>query len=671
MKDHIVVCGLGSLGQHCVRALKEFGVAVVGIDNQRPDSWEFADFETQLDKLLIGDCRRPEILEQAQVQSCRAVLLITNNPHTNVGAALAVRHFHANTRLVIRSEQVNLNRLLADYLGNFTAFEATQLPAATFALAALGTETIGFFQQDDNWFRMVEHLVVATDDWCVGKPLYKLHSSANRRVVRHIPAAGPPPRFTFHAWEPDAVVQPGDVLVTLELSGPSPLTSTNSPLAIMPKLSPKNAWKFCKNAYTQFTLLSLWSEFWTSLRHNQMRRVTVGYSLVVLGLLLSGTLLFYFVYPQSTLLDNFFATTVLLLGGYADVFGLYKGAQIDFPWWLQLIGLFFALAGIALVGLLYGLVTEALLASKFQFVMRRPPLPTDGHIVVVGLGRVGQKVIALLHELRQPVVGVSLQSDLDPSILPQVPVVNGNLHTTLDNIHLHTARSVVATTDEELLNLEIGLMARAANPNCHLVIRTYEHLLSANLARMLPHGEVFNAYKVAADAFAGAAFGENILGIFRLNQRTIVIVEYEIRAEDTLNGLMLSEMAYGFAVVPVVLRQKGVPPKPLAKDEVRLKPGDQIIMLATMDGLRRIELNQHSIAPTQWDITIGPFYSEEAHFNAAQLLAQIGGLPLGDASAQLTNPPVTVRLSLHKYQAHRLLRKLKQQQIRADMVESQ
>ncbi len=666
MKDHIIVCGLGSLGQHCVRALKEFGVTVVGIEDRRPQYWEFVDLETQLAQLVFGDCRRPEILQQAGVETCRAVLLVTSNPHVNVGTALAVRHFNRNARLVIRSAQTNLDRLLADYLGNFSAFEPTHLPAATFALAALGTDTIGFFQQDDKWFRVIEQRVTAADTWCLGKPLHKLHHGANRRVVRHIPAAGDAPQYTFHAWEPDALVQVDDVLVTLEMTTYfAPPVSADQ--ASTPTHSLKTAWQAFKAGCVQPSFKSIWQGFQDTLRHNQMRRVTLVYSLAVLGLLLSGTLLFYFFYPQTTLLDNFFATTVLLLGGYADVFGVYKGAHVDFPWWLQLVGLFFALAGIALVGLLYGLVTEALLESKFQFVIRRPPIPTAGHIVVVGLGRVGQKVAALLHELGQPVVGVALHSEVDPALLPQLPLVTGQLTDALDKINLSTARSVVATTDEELLNLEIGLMARAANPHCHLVIRTFEQTLSDSLTQLLPRGEVFSAYRVAADAFASATFGENILGVFRLNQRTILIAEYEVRANDSLNGLMLADVAYGFAVVPVILRQKGAPPKLLVTDEVRLKPGDCVVLLATMDGIRRIEHNQRTINQPLWDITIRSIYSEHARFEAAQVLALIGGLPLGEAKTRLAHLPATLRLSLYKYQAHRLLRKLKQHQILVEM----
>lgn len=38
--DRFLVCGLGSLGQHCVANLKAFGVRVAAIDRLASDAWE-------------------------------------------------------------------------------------------------------------------------------------------------------------------------------------------------------------------------------------------------------------------------------------------------------------------------------------------------------------------------------------------------------------------------------------------------------------------------------------------------------------------------------------------------------------------------------------------------------------------------------------------------------
>jgi len=649
LQNHFIVCGLGSLGQHCVAALKEFGATVAGIEERMPGHWELPGLAERLDLMVRGDCRRTDVLEQAGIATCRAVLLVTTDEHTNIGAALAARSLNPTARLVVRSAQTNLNRLLAGQLGNFAAFDATQIPAPAFAFAALGSDTLGFFPLAGRWMRVVERRI-GDDDERLGRPLHRLNSE-EQRVLRHIPAAGPIPAHTFHAWDPEALLAAGDTLVCLETTAAASLAAVGE----------RQPWRRRIGAMVRRWggmlrgegLRETWRRLWYGESRQGKRRVGAVYGSAVLLLLLAGTLLFAGYDPHNSLLDSFFATTILLLGGYSDVFGSLRATE-PFPWWFQLIGLFLALSGIALVGLLYGLVTEALLSSKFQFAARRPALPTRDHVVVVGLGRVGQRVAAMLQEMGQPVLGVAVLPLAELALPPTLPHLGGPLEESLGRAHLETARSLVVATDEEMRNLEIGLAAHARHPQCRLVLRTFERQLSDHLARLLPYAEVMCAYSVAADAFAGAAYGESILGVFRLNRRSVLIAEYLVQSGDSLAGRLLAEVAYGFAVVPILLAPRGEAVRLLPADDHSLRPGDKVVFLATIDGLRRIEQGERSVAPLDWMLSIGASIDAEAGFQGANLLHRIAGLPLAEARARMANLPVAFSLPLYRYQAHRL-----------------
>ncbi|NER84575.1 MAG: hypothetical protein F6K42_34650 [Leptolyngbya sp. SIO1D8] len=135
-RDRILVCRLGSLGQHCVANLKTFGVTVNAIELSTLIRWEIPDLPNLIDTLITGDCCQSEVLEPAGVNHCRAVLIVTTNERVNLEAALSARVLNPRIRLVVQSEKQNLNDLLEQQLKNFMAFEPTQLAAPAFALEA-------------------------------------------------------------------------------------------------------------------------------------------------------------------------------------------------------------------------------------------------------------------------------------------------------------------------------------------------------------------------------------------------------------------------------------------------------------------------------------------------------------------------------------------------------
>ena len=59
-------------------------------------------------------------------------------------------------------------------------------------------------------------------------------------------------------------------------------------------------------------------------------------------------------------------------------------------------------------------------------------------------------------------------------------------------------------------------MAYRANPNCRLIIRTYDQRFSDKVAQLFPYARVLCASALSAEAFAGAAFGESVVSLFPL-----------------------------------------------------------------------------------------------------------------------------------------------------------
>ncbi len=660
--DRFLVFGLGSLGQHCVVALSEFGARTIGVEQAPPADWEIPHLRDLLEDLVIGDCCQDMTLQRAQIQRCRAALIVTSNERVNAETALAVRQLNPQTRLVIRSSQTNLNRLLSEQLGNVVAFDPTELPATAFAIAALGTETLGFFNLDGQWLRVVKQRLQASHHWCNFRRVGDLNSR-NRRILAHYQQPERPPQG-FHAWEPDAVVQAGDTLVYLEtaerfLSAPSQAERT---------LSPLQRWRQWRLSLTWASLPQQIRQFWQLSLQQQVQRVAFACAIAVLALLTLGTILFHWHYPETTWLSAFYATAILLLGGYADLFGDFS-AIVEIPGWLQFFALSLTVAGTAFVGVLYALLTQALLSSNFQFAKRRPPIPTQDHVVLIGFGRVGQRVAFLLQEFQQSLATITLNPDFDLSLFPSVPLIRGTKATLLDLLakaQVGRAKSVVVATDDEILNLEVGLVTRAANPHAPLALRTYGQRLSDRLSKLFPNDQVLCIYAVMGEAFAGAAYGENILSLFRLHNQTILVTEYQIEADDTLQGLLLSDVAYGYGVVPILHQSPAESSRLMPGYDARLQVGDRLVVLANIGGLRQVEIGD--LAPCHWQVRLESARYSSALFAAGNLVARIAGCSLPEARAVMDNLPTTLRSPLYHHQAQRLVRELLKAQVQASLV---
>lgn len=666
--EHFIVCGLGNLGQYCFMNLRKFSSAdfrihVVGIDRALPDTWEVEELESiDPSDFVVGDCRREEVLEQAGIRQCRAIVITTSSEEVNVETAIAARRLNPDARLVIRSSRQNLNNLLAEQLGNFAAFEPTELSAGTFAFAALGEGTAGFFTVGNYRFRVVNEVVQSDDYRFLNMPGIKLHKRSYRLIS--LPKATnttiADESYAFFQWPVDKRIQPGDRIAYIEVTETliseqqSPATRRFAWVEAILHYITQNNWK--RQA----------SQLWQWFKENRTRQVIAAG--IVTGFLLwtIGTLLLKTYVNGVSWQEAMSSAVILLLGGYGDVFG-GLGNALEIPWWVQMACLLITIVSLLFVLGVLGLIADSILSSRFEFLQRRPAIPKRNHVVLLGFRRVGRRVAAMMQAIRQPIVVLEEQL-LDTSVPPGLPLIIGNFLKDLPKTNLTTAKSVILATEDQMLNLELALVAQSIAHQVHrnlgLVIRTYDQRFSRELTNLLPDASALCAYELAAQAFAGAAFGENMLSLFQLNDRTILVTEYTIQAGDNLVNKLLSQVAYGYRVVPIFHQRHeqvlagGNVGTPLPLDDIRLDVGDRLVVLASINGLQRIERNE-MLPPQRWRLTADPPRVHGNLIDAGNRLENISGCDLKLARTFMDNLPGTIDLYLYPYQAYRLQEELK------------
>ncbi|WOB41957.1 potassium transporter TrkA [Thermoleptolyngbya oregonensis NK1-22] len=664
--DRFLVCGLGSLGQYCVYHLQRFAtegtaVSVTAIDRQRPEEWEVENLTDLLaEDLLIGDCRDEPVLLKAGVQQCRAALIVTSNETVNIEAAIAIRRLNPDVRLVVRSSRQSLNELLKLRLGNFNAYDPMEMPAFAFAMAGLQVGLLGSFNIGDTRLQVVEQTVQPRDPRFDDARAVAQHKKSYR-LLSHRPQAEIPasPNRAFYHWQIDTRIRAGDTIAYIEIADAPDYTQHQA------GGDWRSRWQAGLQAVLKEQPLQWFQRVRAWMQANRTRPLIAMGLITALVLWVLGATMLKMTVPELTWTKAIASGAVLLLGGYGDVFGGLENDPV--PGWVYFISLLITIISLLFVLGVVGIIADNLLSARFSFLQRRPPMPKQGHVVMVGLGRVGQQVATWLQTFRQPFVVLTDVAD-NLALFPKIPIIVGNPIQQIRHANIETAKSLVVVTDDQILNLEVALTARELTrqqkQSLQLVIRSYNQRFSTSLAALIPNARVMAVSALAAEAFVGSAFGENILSLFRLNEQTILVTEFLVEAGDTLVGKLLSQVSYGYGVVPIFYERNSERRTLDSSDSLMpsetwmLKAGDRLIVLSTIDGLRRIERGQMR-PPRTWRLSMGKPLNRGNLSEIGTTLHRISGLNLNTANAFAQNLPGTIYLQLYDYPAHHLLAELR------------
>src|SRR5262249_21818417 len=121
------------------------GARVVVIDCRCPPG----DVRLEGAELVVGDCRRREVLEQAGLSKALGVLILVSDELISLQTALMVRHVNPTVRVVVRMFNQNLITRLGAAGSNVHTLSVSGLAAPLLALVARTGEALGTFRLED------------------------------------------------------------------------------------------------------------------------------------------------------------------------------------------------------------------------------------------------------------------------------------------------------------------------------------------------------------------------------------------------------------------------------------------------------------------------------------------------------------------------------------------
>ena len=541
-EGHLVICGDDKLAYRVAQELTtryRERVTVIMASKRR-------NHGPEIDRLAgVRVIERDELTSQAfadaQITSARALALLRQDDVGNFHAALRARELNPDIRLVLAVFSPGLGDQVRAYFPDCAVLVGTAMSAPSFAAAALGEP-----------------------------------------APSHVRVSG---RTLYVARREDA--DPNQVLCGLAASSTSsaprllPRDEQNADLVLaVADGTPRDPLARRRNAL-QATAGTLRGLVW--------HRLGLGFACLFAVLVAGFALL---VAGAGYRWDNALYLTMLDTAGAALTNPALGGPEKVAQFMLTFDGMVFV-----------PFATAVIVGARLTGSIRQNRPSASGHVIVVGLGRVGMRVVGQLHDLGVGVVGI----DRDPEAAGVafarrlgVQVVIGEIHReeTLRAANLKTSIALVSVTSSDEVNLEAALHARALRADLRIVLRLYDDDLAERVQKMIGNTVSRSVSYLAAPAFAAAMLEHQVLRTIPVGRHVLLIADVQVQAGTELDGRRVGEAERPGETHVLAVRRRGTDLFDWSLNRgYRLEPQDRLLVLATRAGLGQTLARNKKAAP--------------------------------------------------------------------------
>ena len=331
-----------------------------------------------------------------------------------------------------------------------------------------------------------------------------------------------------------------------------------------------------------------WRAAWrdTTLLLRDFRAPLILFSILVIG----GGLLYFYLAARSG--ENLGSPAEAVYIVLTMVF-LQTNGNFPKTWYLQIF--YFA---IPVLGI--GILAQGLADFGSLFFNRRARSKEweiavastfNNHIVLVGLGHLGHRVVRQLRDMNQDVVVIDLHPRDDLLIdlrRLDVPILEGDAtrEALLDSAGIMRAQVLVLCTQNDNLNMQIAVKARSVNPNVRVVMRIFDDDFARALEKQFGFSAL-SATGMAAPTFAATAAGMDISNPITVDGESLGLARMNVKAKSKLNNLSVNQIEQNYHVSVVLLARDSQHDLHPA-GEKRLNVGDTLAVLGGPDQIHRL-----------------------------------------------------------------------------------
>jgi voltage-gated potassium channel len=317
-------------------------------------------------------------------------------------------------------------------------------------------------------------------------------------------------------------------------------------------------------------------------------------AIALLLLTAAGTVGFHFIEGWDWF-DSFYMVIITLSTiGYQEVHQLSHAGRV--------FNIFLITAGVALVFLMIGALTQALLEFELVKVfgrrrMEREVANLKDHYIICGAGRVGHSVARELALKPCPFVIVESEeksiAELDPKWL--VLIGDAASEKTLRDAGIERAAGLVAATTTDATNIYIVLTARGLNPRLKIIARASEERAEKHL-KTAGADVVISPYAAAGHRIAQNFLRPHLLDFLdiasdRSGTFQMLIEEVRIAPQSSLAGTTVgsSGIHHNFGIMILAIRRSDGETRFNPEAPEPIHSGDTLIAMGEPGQLAKLE----------------------------------------------------------------------------------
>jgi Trk K+ transport system NAD-binding subunit len=237
-------------------------------------------------------------------------------------------------------------------------------------------------------------------------------------------------------------------------------------------------------------------------------------------------------------------------------------------------------------------VTAAIVGARLARTLDGNRKPISDHVIVVGLGTVGTRIVGQLHDLGVRVIGIDRDPHARGILMARrlgVPIVVGQAsrEETLRAAGIGTCRSLLSVTSADVVNLETALHARSLREDVRIVMRLFDDDLAQRVERNLGGSVVSRSVSyLAAPSFAVAMLEHQVLRTIPVGRHVLLIADVPVLAGAQLEGVPIGQVHQTGQARVIAIRRRGTEKMDWRPHQgYLLADGDRVIVLATRAGL--------------------------------------------------------------------------------------